>query len=63
MTTVAGRAFLEEIRAQRRTALDELRQARAGGDDMAEAAATGRLCDLAELARRNDAPWLEPSPA
>jgi len=58
VTTTASRAFLEEIRAQRAVALQELRRARAARDDPAVTVATGRLCDLEELALRNDAPWL-----
>ncbi len=58
MTTTASRAFLDEIRAQRAMAFQELWRARAAQDEPAASMATGRLCDLEELAQRNDPRWL-----
>ncbi len=60
MYMTASRAFIAEIRAQHQAALDERARAASARDDAAVAEATGRLRDLEELARRNDAwPWRE----
>ncbi len=60
MSTLSSRAFLDEIRTQQQAALLERAEAARAGDELGVASATGRLRDLEELARRNDAwPGLE----
>lgn len=60
MTPLSSRAFLDEIRAQQQVARRERSEASLAGDELGVASANGRLRDLEELARRNDAwPGLE----